>query len=173
MDGLVQSTPSMPPVLGSMQFSQECQVFLFGDLTVSFEEDLRLLLHVKDNATLCSFFEQVSFAFRAECAKLPSHQQAWFPHFTTIVDLLSKLGKKEGAPALRFALLCLCEIGQFIRYILVTNPFYPDFGVNNDSLDILEKDRDRFLVLLTASWWPVAQDLLLLLQSAPLKHFLN
>ncbi len=95
-----------------------CQIFLFGDLTVSFEGDLRQLFHVKDNPTLRSFFERVSYAFRAEVSKLPARQQAWFPHFTTIVDLLSKLGETEGTPALSFALLCVCEIGQFIRYEL-------------------------------------------------------
>jgi Starter unit:ACP transacylase in aflatoxin biosynthesis len=119
MDDLVQSTAFTPLILGTMQSS--CQIFLFGDLTVSFEEDLRQLLHVKDNAILHSFFEQASFAFRAECAKLPAHQQAWFPRFTTIIDLLSKLGETEGTPALRFALLCLCEIGQFLRSDSVSN----------------------------------------------------
>ena len=115
MDDLVQPTPSMPPILvGSTQSS--CQLFLFGDLTISFEQDLRRLLHVKDNATLHSFFEQVSAAFRTEFGKLPARQQALLPRFTTIVDLLAKLGETEGKPALSFALLCLCEIGQFIRY---------------------------------------------------------
>lgn len=117
MGDLVHSTSSMPSSPESISSSREYQVFLFGDLTVSFEKDLRLLLHVKDNPTLRSFFEQASFAFREACARLPSHQQAWFPQFTTIIDLLSKLRDREGAPALSFALLCLCEIGQFIRYI--------------------------------------------------------
>lgn len=124
MDDLIQSTPFMPPIPDTMQSS--CQVFLFGDLTVSFEEDLRQLLHVKDNATLRSFFEQVSYAFRGEFAKLPARQQTWFPRFTTIVDLLSKLGETDGTPALSFALCCLCEIGHFIRYELDMTNIYLD-----------------------------------------------
>lgn len=112
IDDLVQSTPSMPPI----DTMQACQIFLFGDLTISFEEDLRQLLHVKGNATLRTFFEQVSFAFREEFGKLPANQQDWFPRFTTLVDLLSKLGETEGTPVLKFALLCLCQIGQFIQY---------------------------------------------------------
>lgn len=121
MGDLVQSTPFMPPILWATQSS--CQLFLFGDLTISFEQELRRLLHVKDNATLHSFFEQVSAAFRTEIGKLPARQQALFPRFTTIVDLLAKLGETEGTPALSFALLCLCEIGQFIRYQMPLSKF--------------------------------------------------
>jgi naphtho-gamma-pyrone polyketide synthase len=113
MDDLVQSTPFMPPISGTMPSS--AQVFLFGDLTVPFQEDLRELLHVKDNAILRSFFEKVGYAFRKEFVRLPAQQQALFPRFTTVVDLLSKLGETEGTPALSFSLFCLCEIGQFIR----------------------------------------------------------
>jgi naphtho-gamma-pyrone polyketide synthase len=114
MDNMAQPTVFVPPIPNTMQSC--CQVFVFGDLTVAFAEDLRQLLHVKDNPTLRSFFEQVSAAFRAEFGKLPAHQQAWFPRFTTIVDLLSKLGETEGTPALNFTLLCLTELAQFIRY---------------------------------------------------------
>ena len=122
MDDLVQSTRFMPPIADTMQ---SCQVFLFGDLTTPFEEDLRQLLHVKGNETLRSFFDRVGFAFREELGKLPASQQDLFPRFTTVVDLLSKLGETEGAPALKFALLCLCQIGHFIRYeARKTNPVF-------------------------------------------------
>lgn len=104
----------MPPVADTMQSHQ---IFVFGDLTKPFEEDLRQLLHVKGNENLRSFFEQFSFAFREECGKLPASHQDWFPRFTTLIDLLSKLGETEGTPVLRFTLFCVCEIGQFIRYV--------------------------------------------------------
>jgi naphtho-gamma-pyrone polyketide synthase len=113
MDHLGQPPLSIPPIADS---TQSCQVFLFGDLTTPFENDLRQLLHVKGNETLRSFFDQVGFAFRQEFAKLPAPQQNLFPRFTTLVDLISKVGETEGTPALKFALLCLCEIGRFIRY---------------------------------------------------------
>ena len=112
MDDLVQPSTSVPPIPNTMQ---SCRVFLFGDLTISFEEDLRHLLHVKNNDLLRSFFEQVGFAFREEFGKLPASQQDWFPRFTTVIDLVSKLGETDGTPALKFALLCICQIGQFIR----------------------------------------------------------
>ena len=118
MDDLVQPSSSMPSIPGTMH---SCQLFFFGDLTISFEEDLRQLLHVKDNAILRSLFERVGFTLRAEVAKLPACQQAWFPRFSTIVDLVSKLRETEGAPALNSALLCLCELGQFIRWVSDNN----------------------------------------------------
>ena len=95
---------------------ESCHVFVFGDLTVPFEEDLRQLLHNKNNGSLSSFLDQVGFALREEFAKLPSRQQHLLPRFTTLVDLLFRLNDCEGAPALKFALLCLYQIGQFIRY---------------------------------------------------------
>jgi hypothetical protein len=93
-----------------------CQVFLFGDLAIHFEDELRHILHVKGNESLHSFFDQVGFALREEFGNLPKSQQDLFPRFTTLVDLLSKLGETEGTPVLRFCLLSICEIGQFIRY---------------------------------------------------------
>lgn len=108
-----QSAPFMPPIGGSMT---SCQVFLFGDLATHFEDELRQLLYVEGNESLRSFFEQVSFALREECGKLPNNQQDLFPRFTTLIDLISKLGETEGTPVLRFCLLSVCEIGQFLRY---------------------------------------------------------
>lgn len=92
-----------------------CQVLLFGDLAIRFEDELRQLVHVRGNESLRSFFDQVSHAIRQEFGNLPSSQQDLFPRFTTLVDLVSKLAETEGNPVLRFTLLPVCEIGQFIR----------------------------------------------------------
>ena len=92
-----------------------CQVFLFGDLTIPFEEDLRQLLHTKGNGNLSSFFDQVGFALREELGKLPSRLQEILPRFTTLIDLLFRLNDSAGSPALKFTFLCLYQIGQFIR----------------------------------------------------------
>ncbi|KAL2012344.1 hypothetical protein VTN00DRAFT_5062 [Thermoascus crustaceus] len=132
MDNLVQSTPFMPPVAATMQSHQ---IFVFGDLARPFEEDLRQLLHVKGNENLRSFFEQFGFSFREECGKLPASQQDWFPRFTTLIDLLSKLGETEGTPVLRFTLFCVCEIGQFIRYFGEAARPYPS-AANSSLLGI-------------------------------------
>jgi naphtho-gamma-pyrone polyketide synthase len=114
MDDLIQSTAFMPPIAGLMASSQ---ILLFGDLTISFEEDLRQLLHVRGNENLQSFLNQAGFTLRQEFGKLPASQQDLFPRFTNLVDLVSKLGETEGTPVLKFALLSLYEIGQFIRYV--------------------------------------------------------
>ena len=150
---------------------ESCQVFLFGDLTVPFEEDLRQLLHIKDNGSLSSFFDQVGFAFREEFGKLASRQQYLLPHFTTLVDLLFRLKESEGAPALKFALLCLYQIGQFIRYEPQNHFLFSQPQANWNNPDIMEKDQDPSPVLITATWWEYAQVHLLPLQSVPLKHF--
>ncbi|RMZ77064.1 hypothetical protein DV738_g4567, partial [Chaetothyriales sp. CBS 135597] len=101
------------------------QIYLFGDLTVPFESDLCLLLHIKDNPLLKSFFEKVAFALREEIANLSAEQQAWLPRFTTLVDILPNLEGKIGSPVLRFALLCIHEIGLFIKYQTEGTHAYP------------------------------------------------
>ncbi|KFZ09262.1 hypothetical protein V501_05642 [Pseudogymnoascus sp. VKM F-4519 (FW-2642)] len=102
-----------------------CQVLLFGDLAIRFEDELRQLVHIRGNESLRSFFDQVSYALRQEFGNLPSSQQDLFPRFTTLVDLVSKLVETEGNPVLRFTLLPVCEIGQFIKYFGEGSRLYP------------------------------------------------
>ena len=106
MENLIQSAPFMPPIR---------TIIVFGDLTHSFQQDLQQLVHVKGNANLAEFFIRISFAFRHEFASLPHLEQEWLPRFTELVDLLENVNQAEGAPALRFALLCVYQIGRFIR----------------------------------------------------------
>ncbi|PVH92616.1 hypothetical protein DM02DRAFT_677379 [Periconia macrospinosa] len=110
MGPVVSSAPFMPPI----DAIERCSIYLFGDLTGPFEDDLRQLLHYKSNALLQSFFDQVNFAYRQEFAALPTEQQEWLPRFTDTVDLLSNLDGTTGAPALRFSLLCVYQLGRFI-----------------------------------------------------------
>lgn len=90
-------------------------IIVFGDLTHSFQRDLQQLIHVRGNANLADFFTRVSFAFRHEFASLPQLEQEWLPRFTELADLLDNVNQTEGAPAVRFALLCVYQIGRFIR----------------------------------------------------------
>lgn len=101
----------MPPI----NDIERCHIFLFGDLTSPFEDDLRQLLHCKSNALLQSFFDQVNLAYRQEFASLPVEQQEWLPRFTDLVDLVSNLDGTIGARALRFGLLCVYQLGRFIE----------------------------------------------------------
>ena len=128
-----------------------CQVFLFGDLTVPFEEDLRQLLHIKGNGSLSSFLDQAGFALREEFGHLASRQQELLPRFTTLIDLLFKLNESAGAPALRSALLCLYQIGQFIRYELQHSLLSSQSQADRTNADIMEKGQERFLMLITAT----------------------
>ncbi|KAL8727579.1 MAG: hypothetical protein Q9181_005663 [Wetmoreana brouardii] len=116
MEPRVSSTLFVPP-LGS---AQECHVLLFGDLTIAFEDSLCQLLHCKNNTSLQSFFGQVNLAFRHEFALLPSEEQEWFPRFTDLVDIIANFDGTVGAQALRFSLLCVYQLGRFIKYS------YPD-----------------------------------------------
>ena len=106
MNNIVQSAPSMAPMRS---------IIVFGDLTYSFQRDLQQLIHVKGNANLTDFFTRVSFAFRHEFASLPQLEQKWLPRFTELADLLENVNQTDGAPAVRFALLCVYQIGRFIR----------------------------------------------------------
>ncbi|RAL00107.1 ketoacyl-synt-domain-containing protein [Aspergillus ibericus CBS 121593] len=92
------------------------EVFIFGDQTVAFEPTLHSLLHIKDNAVLTDFFDRVGFQLRRHVGKLPSHQQEWFPFFTTLIDLFAQHENCVAAPALKFPLLCATQLGQFIRH---------------------------------------------------------
>ncbi|KAF7559526.1 hypothetical protein G7046_g4638 [Stylonectria norvegica] len=95
---------------------ESCRIILFGDLSFAFEDDLKALLLIRDNPLLTSFLEQVGARVRDEIGCLSSQRQSLFPRFTTLIDLLSKLGETEGTPILRFCLLSICQIGQFIKY---------------------------------------------------------
>ena len=90
-------------------------ILVFGDLTYSFQRDLQQLIHVRGDANLSDFFIRVSFALRHEFASLPQIEQQWLPNFTELADLLENFDHTKGAPALRFALLCVYQIGRFIR----------------------------------------------------------
>lgn len=105
---------STAPVYSSRSMDQ-CQVFLFGDLTIAFEDDFRQLLHCKSNALLQSFFDQISQAFRHEFALLSAEEQEWLPLFTNLIDLMANIDGTIGSPALRFSLLCVYQLGRFIK----------------------------------------------------------
>ncbi|KAF4455874.1 Type I Iterative Polyketide synthase (PKS) [Fusarium albosuccineum] len=102
-----------------------CSILLFGDLSASFEEDLKTLLHIHDSPLLTSFFEQSGARLRDEIGRLSTQKQSLFPHFTTLIDLVSKLGETDGIPILRFCLLSICQIGQFINYYGRNGRLYP------------------------------------------------
>jgi naphtho-gamma-pyrone polyketide synthase len=97
--------------------SSPFSVYIFGDQTNPFESDLSQLLHVKSCEVLNSFIEQIHYALRLEISRLPASQQACFPRFSTISDLLARKSDSGNNPALELALLCLTQLGRFIKYV--------------------------------------------------------
>lgn len=111
----VSTLPMVSPVPEAESPTRQCQVLLFGDLSlVRFEDQLRRLLHVKTNPLLTSFFDRVNYALRRLLETLPAEQQNLFPRFTTLVDLLAKLGETDGTSVLQFFLLSVHEVAQSI-----------------------------------------------------------
>jgi hypothetical protein len=89
-------------------------VLVFGDLTATFEEDLTRLLHCKGHAILQTFFEHVAAELRSELTHLPVAHQKWMPRFTTLIDLAYNAKDTKAAPALRFTLLTVYQIGRIL-----------------------------------------------------------
>ncbi|KAJ5749143.1 uncharacterized protein N7511_010839 [Penicillium nucicola] len=97
--------------------TEQRQVILFGDLSlVNLEDSFKRLLHVKTNPLLTSFFDRVNYSLRRLLDELPLEQQDLIPHFTTLVDLISRLGETSGTPVLAFFLLSVQQVAQCIVY---------------------------------------------------------
>ena len=59
---------------------------------------------------------------------LPEEEQDLFPRFTTLIDLIHRLGETEGTSALGFFLLSVHEVAQCIVYVVRNLPalfFFP------------------------------------------------
>jgi len=95
--------------------AQPTRIIVFGDLVYNFQQDLRQLLHNKSNANLVDFISRATFALCDECAKLPQLEQDRLPQFSTLVELLDNSDSAIAAPAVRFALLCLYQVGCFVE----------------------------------------------------------
>lgn len=117
MAALTQSAAFAPHQ--TMTSAKACQILVFGDLNSSFEDNLIVLLHVKDNESLRSFIEQVNYALRVEISTLSLVERRQFPRFTTLIDLFAKYKESKKVPALNFALLCITQLGQFIKYEII------------------------------------------------------
>ncbi|KAH9210389.1 polyketide synthase [Leptodontidium sp. 2 PMI_412] len=112
--------------IGTAASWKQCQVLLFGDLSLlRFKDRLRRLLHVKTNPLLTSFFDRVSYALRRQLGTLPEEEQNLFPRFTTLIDLVAKFGETDCASVLGFFLLSVHEVAQSIVYFTEGSKPYP------------------------------------------------
>lgn len=110
---------AVPPPSSESPTGTQSQILLFGDLSlIQFKDQLQHLLHVKNNPLLTSLFNRVNYALRRLIEVLPEGQQDLFPRFTTLIDLVHRLGDTEGTSALGFFLLSVHEVAQCIVYVL-------------------------------------------------------
>lgn len=89
-------------------------VYLFGDQTADFQDDLRALLLVKSNALLATLIDQATVSLQREIQSLPWSQREQLPSFGNLLDLLSIGASKPLHPALHLALSCLHHFGLYV-----------------------------------------------------------
>lgn len=117
---------AVPPASSQASTGTQSQILLFGDLSlIQFKDQLRHLLHVKNNPLLTSLFDRVNYSLRRFIEVLPEEEQDLFPRFTTLIDLIHRFGDTEGTSALGFFLLSVHEVAQCIVYVLgnLSSPF--------------------------------------------------
>jgi len=96
--------------------SNPIHIYLFGDQTYDFDEQLRALLSDID-PVLTSFFERAFHAIRAQIGLLPLHYRERFPRFSSIADFLSRRNEGSLHPALEQALATTYHFGCFIKFV--------------------------------------------------------
>lgn len=92
-------------------------IYLFGDQTIQVDDALHKLLHVKDNPILKSFLDEAFAAVRKQIFLLPANERASLPDAHTFPLLLDAVRAGQRHVALESALVCLCEIGQYIGLV--------------------------------------------------------
>lgn len=88
-------------------------LYLFGDQTTQYKENLRTLLMVGGNPTLNSFTDQAALSLRQEIQTLPWSQRDQFPAFATLLDLLGT-DDKPNHPAIQLALFSVHNFALFL-----------------------------------------------------------
>lgn len=92
-------------------------VYLFGDQTSPFRDDLGALLLVGGNPILNTFLDQAALALRLEIQTLSWSQRDHFPSFCNFLDLLAIDPSKPLHPALQLALSSVHHFALFLRYV--------------------------------------------------------
>lgn len=89
-------------------------IYIFGDQTVRVDDAVHKLLHVKNNPILKSFLDESFAAIRKQIFLLPANERTSLPDAHTLPLLLEAVRRGRRHVALESALVCLCEIGQYI-----------------------------------------------------------
>ncbi|KAF2475265.1 polyketide synthetase PksP [Lindgomyces ingoldianus] len=102
-------------------------ILVFGDQAVSYDSSLLKLLSKKGNAILSALFEEAHYTLREEIAQLPPAEQAKFPPFSTLVELLTQHGASKSTNcALDSAFVCLHQLALFVNHFSEASITYPN-----------------------------------------------
>lgn len=89
-------------------------VYLFGDQTAQFRDDLGALLLVGGNPILNTFLDQAALGLRQEIQSLARSQRDQFPSFCNFLDLLAIDPSKPLHPALQLSLSSVHHFALFL-----------------------------------------------------------
>lgn len=100
-------------------------IYLFGDQTIHADEALHTLLHIKNNPILRCFLDEAFSAIQQEISYLPASERSSLPNTHTLALLLDGIKKERRHVALESTMVCLCEIGEYIRLLDTTDLCHP------------------------------------------------
>ena len=92
-----------------------CHIYLFGDQTFDYSQELRNLVHLNSDPLVISFFEKTYYALRAEIGSLPQHQRQEYGRFSSFPELAAENLAGSLHPSLDQALSCAYQLASFIR----------------------------------------------------------
>ena len=90
-------------------------IYVFGDETFDYSNDLNSLVHQDNDPLVVSFFEKAYFALRSEIGHLARHDQRGFHKFSSFQELSALKVDGRVHPALDQALSCAHQLAHFIR----------------------------------------------------------
>jgi naphtho-gamma-pyrone polyketide synthase len=93
------------------------KIYVFGDQAIRVEDQLLDLWHVKDCSSLTAFLREATAAIQKAISELPATERGAFPTVETLGLLLDDIKKGSYHIALDSALVCIYEIGYYIRYV--------------------------------------------------------
>nr|AAS89278.1 truncated polyketide synthase [Aspergillus flavus]AAS89279.1 truncated polyketide synthase [Aspergillus flavus]AAS89286.1 truncated polyketide synthase [Aspergillus flavus]AAS89293.1 truncated polyketide synthase [Aspergillus flavus] len=105
--------------------AQSRQLFLFGDQTADFVPKLRSLLSVQDSPILAAFLDQSHYVVRAQMLQSMNTVDHKLARTADLRQMVQKYVDGKLTPAFRTALVCLCQLGCFIREYEESGNMYP------------------------------------------------
>ena len=96
--------------------SPKMNIFLFGDQTTNYHNNLLEKLRQKDNPVLTSFLERVTAALRVEIAQQTGLVRRAIPDFVNLIDLVESFAESNVSNPIIESVICTtCQIACLIR----------------------------------------------------------